>query len=123
MKALIVISVVIIIISFCIYTIAWTVHRDMTREVCLKHGNGNFYDFNREYDKRKWKMDNTFRYSHFGVDECHSGNYIHAGIIRFNGVGMTLSYTSYWQFLLWKSINRKKKDSCNFNDISSDGDC
>lgn len=101
------ISVVLGILLFTsvILLIHWFIHRSQTIEYSRESGSiwgyGGFEDFIREYSKCEWSRDRLWPESHFGEGDTHFQNYIHAGIICFDGKGMVLDPISYVLFLYW----------------------
>lgn len=118
-----IIIIVVSIITFLFFLLGWTVHLSIMNGQSRDFGWGSFNDFKREYNKRVWQRDNKYRRSHFGVGDCYSSNYIHAGIIRFNNVGMKLDFKSHVLFTFWVVKNRLKRTNMKFNNIVSEGDC
>jgi len=68
-----------------------------------EYGRGSFSIFMKCLKKLEWSRDINFPYSFFHQDRS---NYIHARIIRFNGVGMTLGFISYIKFTIWQHKNK-----------------
>ena len=89
----------------------WLVHLSMIMDDNSEWGWGNFTQFLREFNKVDWERDERNKKSFFGKNN-HSGNYIHASIIKFSGKCMALDYFSYLIFecfLFLNAVNFKNK--------------
>lgn len=97
---------------FIFYSILFSVHKAQTRENSKEWGYGSFKVFFENFKKIEWEYKDSWSSSRFSYP---TDSKIHAGIIKFNGKGMVISYFSYWKFLwfehfvLDKSRGRKNK--------------
>ena len=126
--------ITVITLSFlflCWMIICWRVHIDMTRRNCSIYGWGDMSDFITEFSSREWIRDTQNSFSYFSKNKFKKA-YIHAGVIKFGGMGMTLRFTSFMFFYFWsyknksrreiKIIDWKKKDYQMKIVINNDGD-
>lgn len=84
----------------------WSVHRSMVRSSCEAWDYGNYRTFLAQYEKCQWEQIEPYYESHFGIDDQYNHNRIHAGIIKFHGMGMVLDPISYLFFLVWEQKHR-----------------
>jgi hypothetical protein len=96
-SALIVATVIISIVFFVSYSVDISQTRDSTNS----YGFSNFKRFKIEYDKREWFLEYSkvfdFNYA-FGAQsrwDRKDDSELHAGIMRFGGVGMILNPIDY----------------------------
>jgi len=103
----------VIILCLIIIYAEWSVHAELTRETCKEYGWGNFNKFINEFNKYKWKTRNpNFKNSLFEDKEFKPYNSeIHAGLIIFNGIGMTLWPISYFRAMIF--VRRKCREINN----------
>lgn len=77
-----------------VLSLTWDVSRKQTIQWSDKVARGTFRDFFEEFHKRTWTYDPPFPTSFF---EPSTDSMIHAGVLRFDGVGMLLTPWSYWR--------------------------
>jgi hypothetical protein len=80
----------------------WSVHKSMVIAERVEWDYGTFDRFLVEFNKKKWWKNPSYPESFFGVGEFGK-DYVHAGIIKFDGQGMILDYISYIRYLLWQN--------------------
>ena len=86
-------------------------NKEMTINHCPTYRKGTFKDFIYEYKKYgEWARDEDFPESHFSRDNRLEADYhIHAGIIKFDSVGMILSPFGYLMLKSWTRDNSLEK--------------
>ena len=98
-----------VIVCILMFLVSYSVHRSQVLDEGVGWGYGNFEDFIREFNKRQWEKDGTYKKSFFGVGDRHGLDHIHASIIKFDGKGMILDPISYLFFKIWEHQNRRSK--------------
>jgi hypothetical protein len=92
----------------------WEVHRKMTTDDTEKHGDGTFDNFIQQFTNHNWLRSERHKDSLFTLD--HKG-WIHAGIIKFDGVGMTMkTFEDYVKVMEYVDFYLNKEDGvCDWN--------
>ena len=105
--------VVTAVFLFMKYFVGWLTHRDMVKEHCKIYGKGSFSDFMREFVKVEWHRKDEQPVSYFS--DNYDSDYVHASIIKFNGIGMTLSFWGWIKFDMFVNNNKLKTKVGNYN--------
>ena len=106
--------IVLFITMFIVSVLAFaefSVNKRQTIHYSDTYRKGKFKDFLYEYEKYgDWRRDGYFPKSHFQKESLIDAPYeIHAGIIKFDGVGMVLNISGYFKFWIWEHKNYTAK--------------
>ncbi len=108
-----------LIISLLFSCIPWLIHISMTERYSNTCRLGSYRQFKREFDNTNWRYCKEFKYSLFDEEILGDENEYHAGIIKFNGIGMKINNPiSYLlvMFYVRKYINNYKARKSGHDD-------
>jgi len=102
--------------------ISWTIHRSQCKESFYERKNINknnsFLEFKKNFYKHQWKRDISNKFSLFPLSYSeYNDNYIHAGIVKVDGVAYIFTFFSYLRFLIFFNFKIKKTNHKNLNII------
>lgn len=90
-----------------LFGINYSVHKEVTKNDCLKYGKADFLKFKEYFDNVEWTFNETYRESLFSEDGSSS---CHASIIEFNGNAMLMK-----NFIEYQKAQRYIKKYINTN--------
>ena len=106
MTFLLILAIIVAVIVLIVIIAFWTTHISQVKEFTDMYGKGSYAKFRVEFKKHEWERSEKYPMSFF----CHpSDSEVHAGIIKFEGKGMTLGLWSYLKFCIFINCNRNKK--------------
>jgi len=110
---------IVFLIVFIVYVLMMqSINADMTMSASDKFGRGSFSDFKREFQKVEWSYSKAHKYSLF-CDGSYPETQLHAGIVMFNGVGMTLNTFDNLRksIFIYRFLKLNPEKEVRFNDI------
>lgn len=107
MEIFIVLLIIVVIVSFMIFVIDWSVHVNMVKDQHRLYDWCTFKTFIKEFDKYKNHPDlYTEKWGDTSIflrgPDWEDIVYLHASIIKFNGKCMILYPHSWLQYCIWK---------------------
>ena len=94
----------------------WKTHISQVSSLCKVSGRGNFKIFLREFKKQKWYKQDGWSNSLFGIDYSDNNmTYIHASIIQFDNIGMSLGFIDYLRFRVFMRKQLKEYTNLDTN--------
>lgn len=113
---MIVVLIILLLISLIVFFAGWYVHRYMTIEhrAIESWHYATFPEFWKLFNEHEWERDKNFQWSFFtprknwNYVEEHDANYIHAGIVCIDNIGLVLYPWSFINYNIFLFTNKYK---------------